>query len=374
MTPKISLALLTVLLVVGFAPCGQSADVDELIWAIETPKPPAERPTGPLGGIGVRDWEKKRHEAWSRLRVKAREELTNAGGKAVQPLLELINRTQDDSVKIVALTALSLMGPGNLPPARAVMVTLLSDDNPAVRYLAAKTLGVMKSRQALSELYKLAKDDEETVRLITADALGQIGDSKSANVLVALLADDKKAVRLHAIGALGKLGFSPGVVRELINKLRSEDINECHASAEAIKGLVYYDLAADPQWHIARTAEKRKPIINKLESWWDKTLGRRTFHIPDSPELTLRVNMMLQKWQTKAVRLRAVERIREVSGTKAVDYLILAFPEKDKDIRKAVAAAATELSGISIKYRPTDTEAEWIDKIQDFTRRWKYRK
>ena len=369
-------------LVSGSSDC-EAAGVDdaaigELIKIVGTPKTPAER--HPF--ISEMEWARRKDEAWAWLRADAVQELTDRGSKAVEPLMGLIKNAKLSFVKVAALSALSQMeNPADLKPATSLLIELLGDKNPGLRYLAVKTLGKMRVVGAVARIEKLTVDPANRVRVAAADALGIIGAFSSVKPLL-LLADygegeddnsgEKKAVRLHAVAALGKIGAALDVVPKLIEKLRSEDVNEREVAVEAIDALLGYRITGTGRWLIARNAAQRALIIDAFEAWWKKTLKARHFPIAREPELSLRVDILAgQRWQEMDVKTRAVEVIAKMANPKAVDYLIIAMSTADKDLRKLIAAAAKKLSTIHVEYLDTDSEADWGRKTDTFRISWR---
>jgi len=368
-------AALLVAGVLGIATGSRAADnpsdreLDEWIRLIETPETPARPPAG----YTKETWEKKQDEIWARIRLDARKKLSAAGPRAVAKLCALIKRTADSSVKIVALTALSMTNPADLAAAGRDMISLLADKNPGIRYLAAKTLGVMRLRAAAPHLHKLTLDKEAVVRLRVADALGAIGDFSSADALLDLLADKEKSVRLHATDALGALGAALKVVPRLVAQLESDDINERDSAVEAIDELLGYNIAGDGRWLIARTAEQRAPIIKEFNDWWKKTAKKIDVVVRGEPELSFRLSSALDKKQMMPVRLKSLRVIAKINNKKAAPYLIELMYERNNKIRHAVAETAAALTGIRIRYRPDLTEPEWISIVDGFRRRLRER-
>ncbi len=385
----VSAVLLAAVLVISRSSACQAADneIDGLIRAIETPKPPAERPDA----ISKAEWNARKEAAWAWYRAEASRRLTAEGKAAAGKLIALIKRTQDNSVKIMALTSLCQMkNPADLKPASGLAVDLLSNKNPGLRYLAAKVLGVAQFAKAAPQLNALLADKEDRVRVAAADALGRIRDVSSVRPLLLLVdhgkdsqpdgkdsqpggkdSDEKKAVRLHTIAALGEIGPALDVVPKLIEKLRSTDKNEREVAVEAIEALLGYRIRGTGRWLIAHTKAKREPIIKAFEDWWAKTLKDRRFRIAKKPELTLRVNMLAhQKLQPAGIRAKAAQVLTRMGDPKAVDYVIIAMPTSDKDVRKAAAKTAKKLTGIHIEYLDTDTEATWDSKVDTFRQKW----
>lgn len=372
-------ALLAACLVVSIQDPGAAADVDTLIKAVAQPDAPPEKP----GGITDRDWSTRPDEAWANYRAEAVKELTRRGAEAVQPLLDLIASTDRDSVRIAALTALNMMkNADDLRPAGPSLIGLLDNKNNGVRYLAVKTLGVMKYDDAGPHIQRLIQDDEPALRMITADALGQIGRPDGAGPLVSMMADEDKDIRLHAIDALGQLGVALAsrpnaddpldVINKLVGTLRGDDVNERNAAVQAISNLLGYDLVADGRWIIAHLPKDREPIIEEFEAWWKKTRDGGKYAVPDALELTLRINIGANAGgnQPTAIRVRSIERIAAMRDKRAVNYLIVIMRSPDTDVRKAAVKAASDISGIKVSYNPAYSEVEWLDRVDRFKLQW----
>jgi HEAT repeat protein len=74
------------------------------------------------------------------------------------------------------------------------------------RFLACKTLGMEKIKEAVPRIIELLNDQNHNVRLGAARALGEIGDRQAIDPLVTALAEPNEWVRLQIVEALGKLG------------------------------------------------------------------------------------------------------------------------------------------------------------------------
>jgi len=355
--------------------------IQRAVEIIASPHVPDERPPE----ISERDWDTRPHEAWVRLQADARGRLTEAGARAVPALLGLVERTDRNSVKVSALTALSLMEPAELAAAGPAMTQLLTDEHAGVRYLALKVVGVTEYREALPGVVKLATDEEPVVRLMAADALGGLAGAEGVPALLALTADEDKAVRLHAIAAMGRAGLALDTMPTLIEKLRSDDVNEREAAVDAIRDLLGYDIGSPhvSQWMIVRRKDQREPIIADLEAWWAEAKAGQTFRVQGSPELSFRINVLLHEEEAtderqarlrREVRLKAVELIRRWRDLRSVDYLALQLSDEDKEVRKQVAEAASAISGVRLEYASDDSEGAWFRKADAFRNAWKRRK
>ncbi len=318
-------------------------------------------------------------EEWVQKRADEQRELAKAGARAVPAILELLATTKSDFVKSTALTTLTMMqSPEALRAAAPSMVPLLGEKNPATRYLAAQVLGLAGHRFALPQLHQLAADKEFAVRIAVADALGRIGDPSSEAALLALLdagtdegADESargqaRSLRLHATEAIAKLGVALKVVPRLIAQLESADVNDREAAADAIKELLGYDIREDQRWIISHSAEMRAPFIERLKQWWEAAVTTKDVVIRDEPELTLRLNICRDEKQKPAIRQKAAEVIGKLGNAETALYLEEILYTKDPAVRKAVAAVASKLSGIPIEYRDSDTDVQWLVRVQEW--------
>ena len=372
-------AILVLLGALMTAPAAESADVKSLVQMISLPKAPQQCPSG----VSAIDWKNKRDETWTNLRSAAHEQLVALGEAAVEPVFELTATGTEPSVRISALTILSEMESANAKSAISehtdALIAMLDEKNPGINYLAAKILGQIGATRATPQLVKLAQNEEEILRLVCADSLGQIGDPKAADALLKLTNDEVKSIRLHAIRALGRLGIAlipqqrdlpKDILSELVVKLREGDKNEQNAAVTAVQEIAGYEITADGRWLIAHKPEQREPLIKELEEWWESAKDKRDFVIANDPEMTFRVNMMVDQKQAMPVRLTAIRQIARSSDKRAVDYLILVLTDADRQIRTASSAVASRLSGVRLEYVPSESEGVWMNKVNEFRRRW----
>jgi HEAT repeat protein len=91
----------------------------------------------------------------------------------------------------------------------AVLVSLLSDDDPAVRRLAAHGLGEFATESAGLALSKALEDQDAAVRVEVLESLGRLGGSVAVPAARHLLSDNDPAVRVTALGMLGRFGELP---------------------------------------------------------------------------------------------------------------------------------------------------------------------
>jgi len=87
-------------------------------------------------------------------------------------------------------------------PAVEPLNAALKNGNPAVRTMAARTLGDIEDPGAVEPLISSLKDENRDVRENAATALRWIGDPRAVEPLIAALKDEDKIVQSKAAGAL----------------------------------------------------------------------------------------------------------------------------------------------------------------------------
>jgi HEAT repeat protein len=140
-------------------------------------------------------------------------------GPEALPLLRVLLSDKDDDVRKFAIDIIGKIGKWDYPE---ILVEMLKKDpNPNVRASAAKTIGILNYREALSDLWN-ALYDEEWVCFSALEALGLIKDELSIPYISKLLESDSLTVRCAAIETLGILGYKSGA-DPLIKRFFSSD-------------------------------------------------------------------------------------------------------------------------------------------------------
>ncbi len=119
-------------------------------------------------------------------RAKAARRLGAAGTRALPGLLETL-ADPDWVIRYRAVEALAWIPDPAVDP---VLVCSLSDDRDHVRYMAAKGLGIRRTREALTPLLRALGDENEFVRMCVARSLASLGDPDALPVLQARLREE----------------------------------------------------------------------------------------------------------------------------------------------------------------------------------------
>lgn len=102
--------------------------------------------------------------------------------------------------------------------------------------VAARSLGMLKSKEAVQPLIGLLKHPKDSLRLCAARALGEIGDPAAISPVAALANDPAWRVRKKAVKAMGKLNADQQIPR-LTNALSDSSWWVRFAAAQALHSL-----------------------------------------------------------------------------------------------------------------------------------------
>ncbi|MBA2352390.1 MAG: HEAT repeat domain-containing protein [Burkholderiales bacterium] len=151
-------------------------------------------------------------------------------------LLDLLVPLLVDSSPQVRYWAVSLLSRYRKIGYLGTLIALLADDPDAgVREAVAQTLGTIGGPPAPPALLKLLGDSSGVVRAHAARALGQLGRTDFASSITRLLADRDWAVRLAARESLVALG--PAARRAVTAELNSPDTFARDSAAEVLLKL-----------------------------------------------------------------------------------------------------------------------------------------
>lgn len=156
--------------------------------------------------------------------------------KAIFPLLALLQGPN----ALAGAKALSKCGPEALA-ATPALVALLKNDDPEIRWNAAKTLGKIHAIDAIDPLVGALKDPADPVREHAAEALGDMGPaaSRAVDPLIATLKDPYSKARRDAARSLGQIGPAAKAAVPTLEQLSKDDPQAMvrDAAALAIKKI-----------------------------------------------------------------------------------------------------------------------------------------
>jgi HEAT repeat protein/beta-lactamase regulating signal transducer with metallopeptidase domain len=253
---------------------------------------------------------------------------TQGRDTAVSALLTVV-KDENAAVRLAAVEAL-----GNLQDPRAIdalVQAVKTDTDARVREAAAEALGEIDSPRAVAGLVEALRSEKvAAVRAKIAWALGEIGDARAVEALGAAVRDAEVEVRRNAVEALGQIE-SPAAVPMLIPALRDADVETRKDAAEALGQLESKDaIEALGTASKDANAEVRKEAVEALGQIQDKrALPALTTALGDAEV---------------EVRQAAIEAIGQLEDLKAAPpALIAALRDDNREVRKAAAEAVGQL-------------------------------
>jgi len=254
--------------------------------------------------------------------------VTQKRDTAVPALLSVL-KDENAAVRLAAVQSL-----GNLSDPRAVdalVQALKTDTDPEVREAAAEALGEIDSPRAVPGLIAaLGSEKVGAVRAKIAWALGEIDDKRAVEALGAVVRDPDAEVRRQAVSALGELE-SAAAVPMLIPALKDADIETRKQAASALGEIGSKD-AVEALIPLTKDAdaEVRKETVQALGQIEDKRA------LPALEAAVRDANV--------EVRRQAIEAIGQLDELRsAPPALITALKDDDQEVRKAAVEALGQL-------------------------------
>jgi len=248
---------------------------------------------------------------------------------AAVPALLTVVRDDNAAVRRAAVEAL-----GQLADPRAIdaLVEVLRTDSDArVREAAASALGSIESPRAVPGLVAaLGNERTASVRAKIAWALGEIEDARAVDALGSALRDQSVEVRRQAVWALGNIE-SADAVPSLIPLLRDSDTETRKQAAWALGEIENPDAVTA----LSAAAKDPNPDVRDQVIWALGEIGNERA----LPALTA----ALTDGEVE-VRRKAVWAIGEIEGLRsAPPGLIAALRDSDREVRMNAAQALSAL-------------------------------
>ena len=200
-----------------------------------------------------------------------------------------------------------------------LLLDLLEDPNPRVRWRAVEALGVLKKpEKILDSLITALQDPNSVVRWNAAIAIGEFGDSRATLPLLDVLQDDSKDVREIANWALVELGEK--IVFPLIDVLTTHQDWWFRRDAARILGLIGDERATAP---LIQALDDQRERVRESAA---EALGRL------GGALAIKALILALQDEYGHTRENAVKALT-MKGPKAVEQLIPALEHPNKMIR-----------------------------------------
>lgn len=198
-------------------------------------------------------------------------EAVRGGGETMERALALTSLAHalDDPSHVIRMDAAKALGALGERSAVSRLAKMLGDPAAAVRAAAATALGALEAVERAAELQYGCSDDDISVRRASIRALGNLRAEPSIPCLAKRLEDPEREIRFEAALALGSLGEA--AVTSLLAAIRSGSKD---AKVAALNGLeempalnrddvlqILVAASEDKDWEIRRAATAA------LQSW-----------------------------------------------------------------------------------------------------------
>jgi len=255
--------------------------------------------------------------------------LAQLGEAAVEPLLEMLRSESGETTKAAIIDALAFV-----PDQRALgpLIEMLAARAPALRLVAARTLGRLRSPEAAVPLKQALNDNDMNVRLEAAEALSYLGASgetvRTVPFLLEVLRSKPANMRQRAASILGRVA-DPRSAPELARALNDEDQEVRKVAEDALAKL--RSGAEEP---VIRALKAKSPAVRRAAA---RILGK----IGSSHVIDPLIEAMNDA--DSSLRAEAASALRLAGDQRALTPLIAALADPNAPVRKNAATALATL-------------------------------
>lgn len=245
--------------------------------------------------------------------------LRRVGESSARSVLDELNspdaKARKDAIHSLGQSLILREIPAAIPP----LIEALFDEDPEIRYLAAKSLRYAKDQRTVTPLNACLLDVDPKVRQEAVEGLRRRRDPRILDPLVHCLQDDSPGVRRTAACALGELGDQ--AARDALEQCKNDDDRDVRDAAARSLGMLGPDPRTDPHILIrSRDPIKRSTALAALGE------GR------DEADLELITGALND--EDAGVRRTAAEALCGFSNHGAVQPLLNALADTDENVRK----------------------------------------
>ena len=261
----------------------------------------------------------------------------------VEPLMDIVihENFRNNYIRVWAVCFLTRCGDERTAE---LFISLVSDENPDVRFCAAYGLSGVNDERAFALLVELLEDSEPRVREAAINSMGIMRDPRAVEPLVAVLQNDSdldiKAVAAETLGEIG----DPRAIGPLIAALREQ--NPVGSVAEkalakigepAVAPLMDLMNGGDLHRGVVRTLEKIgkpavDPILSSLKSE-DYYIRREAIevlgNIGDESAIEHLIPVVLHD---EDLSLKAVDSLAKIGNPRGFELLIRGFLSEEESV------------------------------------------
>ena len=264
---------------------------------------------------------------------------------AVGPLIKRLE-TADSDLKREIILALKMIGNKQAVP--VLKELLLKDENPYVRFDAARALGSIDNTDSIFVLTRAMKTDKNwLVKGGCAGALGEIGDNRTANALKTLLntdaGDDASWARDRAAWALSKIGT--GGIEALVSSLGSNGTGTRRRASWAL-----IDIGDPAVPYLISTLKDLSSLARKRAAMVLGWIGNKKAVLPLTWALTD------NNQEVKKMAAWALGKIGEDKAATALEHTVDDYNKIDEKINNEIAILNEQLQVLEAQITVLENE------------------
>ncbi len=287
-------------------------------------------------------------------------------GEVTVPLLKPLLKDKDYDIRKFALDLISEIKKCDYP--EEIKRLLKEDPNPNVRASAAKVIGLLQYKEAVSSLLD-ALNDEEWVCFSALESLSMFKDDSTINSIIALLNNSSESIRYAAIDTLGKIGF-PEAGKALLEYFKRANEFEKEAILKSLVRIgmtptfpesseILKNILKNGDWDEKMIALKGIADIKDVSAIKDivDLAGSLDSSEPDDEDKLIFIkhilmiigsnDSLIDVLNDPGIRYRgrriAVEVLGELGYRNAVPYIINLLGIDFRDVRRAAAKALVDM-------------------------------
>jgi len=271
------------------------------------------------------------------------------------PLLQFLLGHQDNTVKMLAISALGQIGD---PSVSSSIIPFLDSKVASIRDAAAESMSYLRDKRAIKKLCTLTLTDEDSqVRLKSVIALGTYGGNDGFQALVKAADDSNVSVRVHATECLGKSGNKDAAaaikkkIKDVDNRVGIRAVIAYEKLLGQKAGDYLINVLNDTRWVIQREAMQ---ALVRLDS--------KKAAMPIVSILRRAVEEQEENPDFRGIVLDTLTALSEIADPKTLDPIKQFAPQiKDSYVKGFFDAA---INDISIKIDNGTDINKWIETLR----------
>jgi HEAT repeat protein len=267
--------------------------------------------------------------------------------RAVQALITALNKQSNNNS--VQKTVVSALGEISNSKAVSALIKVLNDNKEdiEIRTEAISALGKIGKSEAVSALIKVLNDNKENIDIRTGaiSALGKIGNFEAVQAVINACDDQNRFVNSAALKALGKINNSDAL--QVLGSALKHENDDVKRKAKNACNKITENISLPETNNVAPEFSSLQEII-KYVRWINNNSEKR-----NAAELALRnidnpldvpylITVLNDPNEYGDVKNKVASVLGKIGNNQAMEALILALKDKERDVIRSAASALEE--------------------------------